>query len=62
MDDNNVSRIDPQVVTDVMVTLEKYFENFSITRGWKHNYLGMDIEIHENGMVDIAIIPQIKKK
>jgi len=47
VDDNKVSHKDPQVVTDVIQEISKYFGQLTFSRGSKHNFLGMDIEIKD---------------
>ena len=47
VDDNKVSHKDPTVVTQVLDQISKYFGDLTITRGIKHNFLGMNIEIKD---------------
>ena len=45
VDDNKVSHADPTVVTQVLDQIASHFGELSITRGAKHDFLGMNIEI-----------------
>ena len=47
VDNNKVSHKDPTVVTQVLDEISKNFGDLSITRGNKHNFLGMNIEIKD---------------
>ena len=44
VDDVKVSHVDETVVSDIITYMQKEFGNLTITRGKKHQYLGMDIE------------------
>ena len=43
VDDNKVSHKDPEVVTKVIQSIERYFGKMTVTRGEKHEFLGMTI-------------------
>ena len=47
MDDDKISHKDPTVVTQVLDQISRYFGVLSITRGNKHDFLGMNIEIKD---------------
>ena len=47
VDDNKISHKDPQVVTDVLNAISQHFGDLSISRGNKHDFLGMNIEIKD---------------
>ena len=47
VDDNKVSHKDPQVVTDVLNIISEHFGELSISRGNKHDFLGMNIELRD---------------
>ena len=47
VDDNKVSHADPTVVTQVLDQIANHFGELSITRGAKHDFLGMNIEIKD---------------
>ena len=43
VDDNKISHLDSNVVTDVIDIISKYFGELTVTRGSTHNILGMDL-------------------
>ena len=45
VDDNKISHADPEVVTSVIKDISKHFGKLTVSRGNKHDYLGMDIKI-----------------
>ena len=47
VDDNKISHKGPTMVTQVLDQISKYFGDLSITRGNKHDFLGMNIEIKD---------------
>ena len=47
VDDNKISHKDSTVVTQVLDQISKYFGDLSITRGNKHDFLAMNIEIKD---------------
>jgi hypothetical protein len=60
VDDNKISHVDKDVVTDILEKLKGHFGNITISRGKKHNFLGTDIEIREDGMIEMTMIPHIQ--
>ena len=60
VDDNNISHIDEDVVSDVINNISKHFGDLTVSRGTKHDFLGMDIEIKER-KVYIGMKNQIKE-
>ena len=47
VDNNKVSHEDSTVVTQVLDQIASHFGELSITRGTKHDFLGMNIEIED---------------
>ena len=47
-DGNKVSHVDPLVVTHVIELKKSHFGELTITRGKKHVFLGMNIEINKD--------------
>ena len=47
VDNNKVSHVDKEVVTDVINEISKHFGELTVSRGTKHDFLGMDIEIKD---------------
>ena len=58
VNDNKISHTDPKVVTLVIEDISKYFGELTVSRGKKHDYLGMDVEIKDQ-MVYIGIKNQL---
>ena len=48
IDDDKVSHADPSVITDIIELMESYFGDLTITRGKKHRFLGMNIDINKD--------------
>ena len=51
VDDTKISHIDPKMVTSIITKIEERFGKMVVTRGRKHNFVGMDVEFVENGTV-----------
>ena len=47
VDDNKISHADPEVVTSVINDISKHFGKLTVSRGKKHDYLGMNIELKD---------------
>ena len=47
VDDNKISHVDKDAVTNVINDISKHFGELTVSRGTKHDFLGMDIEIKE---------------
>ena len=58
VDDNKISHKDPAVVTSVLDEISAHFGDLTITRGTKHDFLGMNIELKE-GKVHIDMKEQV---
>ena len=61
VDDNKISHADKNVVTEIICELEKHFGSFAVTRGKKHSYLGMNIEISDDKKIAVDMIEEIRK-
>ena len=61
VDDVKVSYIDEIVISDIITYMQKEFGNLTITRGKKHQYLGMDIEFCKNNKVAISMFKHINE-
>ncbi|KAG7357149.1 reverse transcriptase RNA-dependent DNA polymerase [Nitzschia inconspicua] len=55
VDDNNISHMDPQVVTNVITALEEHIGEMTVTSGCCHKCLGMDITFNSDGTVSILM-------
>ncbi|KAG7373305.1 reverse transcriptase RNA-dependent DNA polymerase [Nitzschia inconspicua] len=60
VDDNKISHVEPQVVTDVIAAIEGHFGKMTVTRGRHHKFLGMDITFNPNGTVSILMEDYLK--
>ena len=61
VDDNKVSHEDPNVVTEVLEEIKKYFGEITISRGKKHDFLGMNITLRDDGKFEIEMKNQIQE-
>ena len=65
VDDLFVGHADPNVVTDFLKWLANQYDtadkNLNITRGNRHDYLGMTIDFSHDDAVAFDMIPYIKK-
>ena len=59
VDDNKISHMDEKVIDDIICVLEKKFGKFTITKGKKHTFLGMNMEFHDDGRVSVEMKNQI---
>ena len=59
VDDNKVSHVDPSVVTEVIDLMKSHFGDLTVTRGKKHRFLGMNIEINEDKNIEIEMKDQL---
>ena len=55
VDDVKISHKDSKVVDQVIRELEKDFGKMTVSRGNKHTYVGMDIELLKDGTVSIQM-------
>ena len=61
VDDAKISHVDPAVVTDIIDKIEKHFDlEMTVTRGKKHEFLGMQITFRGDGNLDINMSSYIK--
>jgi hypothetical protein len=61
VDDNKISHVDPNVVTDIIKIIETKFGKMTVSRGKEHEFLGMKISLKENGTVTICMKDYVKK-
>jgi len=59
VDDNKISHADENVINDIINQLEKKFGKFTITRGNKHTFLGMNMHFLDDGRVSVEMKDQI---
>ena len=58
VNDNKISHVDKDVVTDVLNQISAHFGDLTVSRGNIHNFLGMKIEV-KNKMVHISMKGQV---
>ena len=58
VDDNKISHVDSNVVTQVIDKISEKFGKMKVTRGSKFDYLGMTIEV-KNKKVEVNMKDQI---
>ena len=54
VDDNKLSHVDPNVVTDILEEINNHFGDLVINRGDTHNLLGTTIKIWNDKKVDLV--------
>ena len=47
VDNNKISHVDEKVVTSIIKEISEHFGELTVSRGKKHDFLGMDIEIKD---------------
>jgi len=55
VDDNKISHVNANVVTQIIESIEKHFGKMTVTIGKKHTFLGIDICFNEDGTVQIGV-------
>ena len=48
VDDNKASHVDSRVIDELLGAIKKHFGEIKITRGKKHTFLGMNIQLTED--------------
>lgn len=61
VDDTKISHINPNVVTNIVDTLEKRFGKMTVTRGKEHKFLGMNIKYLNDGTATIHMPSYIQE-
>ena len=54
-DNNKISHVASETVSEVIELIEGHFGKMTVTRGKEHVFLGMNIMLCENGMVKIRM-------
>jgi hypothetical protein len=60
VDDNKISHVDKNVVTDILEKLKGHFGNITVSRGKRHNFLGTDIYIRDDGLIEMSMSSHIQ--
>jgi hypothetical protein len=61
VDDNKISHVDPEVVTDVVDKIEERFGKITITQGKEHVFWGMNITYLDNRTAKISMQDCVKE-
>ena len=61
VDDNKLSHMDQKVLDDILEKMKVHFGDLTITKGRKHAFLGMNIEIREDGTVSYEMTDQLQE-
>ena len=61
VDDNKLSHVDEEVVTDILQKVKSHFGDIVITRGKEHSFLGMDITFTGDGTLEISTKDYVKE-
>ena len=59
VEDNKVSHVDSKVLDNILETTKKSFGEITITRGKKHTFLGMNLQITEDKKTEIEMEEQL---
>ena len=61
VDGNKISHTDELVGTEVISVMKNVFGDLTITRSKKHTFLGMNIEIKDNGIIETGMMDQLNE-
>ena len=61
VDDSKISHVNQAVIDEVITGLESQFGKMTVTKGDKHNFVGMDIEYNRDKTVSISMKDYIKE-
>ena len=61
VDDNKLSHINPEVISDMINEVMNLFGNLSVVRGNNHNVVGMNLDINKS-TIQINIVVQSEKR
>lgn len=61
VDDNKISHVDPDVVTNVVDKLKEHFGSLTVTRGKKHDFLGMELTFMDDGTLKLEMKKLLKE-
>ena len=61
MDDNKVTHVSEYVITGVVDITKKCFGDFVVSRGRKHTFIGMEIELAKDRKLNIITKSYIKE-
>ena len=58
IDDNKLSHIDPNIVTEVLEETKKHFVELVMSRGKENDFLGMTIKLRKDKLVELSMTKQ----
>ena len=61
VDDNKLYHIDPNLVTDILEEIKKHFGELVISRGDKHDFLGMKVKLSKGKLVELSMTKQFEE-
>ena len=59
VDDNKASHVNSRVIDDLLDTIKTHFGEIKITRGKKHTFMGVNIQITEDKKIEIEMEDQL---
>ena len=61
VDDNKISHVDINVIEDIIKKIAEYFGDLKIFRGKTHTFLGMNISMLPNNVIEVEMKDQIRE-
>jgi hypothetical protein len=61
VDDNKLSHVDPNVVTEILDKISEHFGDLVITRGKTHDFLGMTMTFRDDNKVELDMIKKLEE-
>ena len=61
VDENKLSHVDTNVVTECFEEIKKHFGELVISRGDEHEFLGMDIKLRKEKLVELCVTNQLEE-
>ena len=61
VDDNKISHVEPEVVTEIVAKIEERFGKMSVTQGKEHVFLGLNICFRDDGTASVRMKDYIKE-
>ena len=61
VNNNKISHVKPEIVTEVIAMIEEHFGKMTVTRGKEHMFLSMNIKYCDNGMAKIRMKDYLKE-
>lgn len=61
VDDNKLSHMEAKVLDELVDTMKGYFGELTVTKGKKHQFLGINITLHDDGRVEYEMKDQLRE-